>query len=179
MEWLPLTWEAIATMLTGALAVGAAVYVGRKHTEIANRQADILAEQTKISERQTKLTENDLKIQLLERRSNCVQKMREIHNAWFTNACLSTDERRDFNQLITEVELIYPKNITEKLRETHKEIFRSSWKFSTANKFIEIGNKDRGDAMLKEASNHETKTFDLMPSLVDELIEHSRVDFWE
>ncbi len=65
------SWEAFATLVTSVLAVGAAWHVGRNQLEIQRRQV--------------KLTENDLKIQLLEKRTECIVAMREISDAWTAN----------------------------------------------------------------------------------------------
>ncbi|MDO1559798.1 hypothetical protein Q0812_10210 [Brevundimonas sp. 2R-24] len=45
MEWelAPPTWEAAAILLSGVLAVGAALYVGRRQVEIATRQIELQA----------------------------------------------------------------------------------------------------------------------------------------
>ena len=54
-------WQAVATAVTGVLAVGAAVYVGRRQTKIADRQ-------TKILDRQSAIEGQKLKADLFERR---------------------------------------------------------------------------------------------------------------
>ncbi|WP_397604035.1 hypothetical protein [Sphingorhabdus sp.] len=91
LEWAcELDWQAIATFVTGVLAVGAAFCVGRK--------------QTKILDRQTELIENDLKIQLLEKRSTCVNSMRKIHFA-SKRGKLSDAEWREFYNLSLEATL--------------------------------------------------------------------------
>ena len=50
-------WQPIATLVTGLLAVGAALYVGRKQVEIATRQAGIAQQQAEVIARQVKLAE--------------------------------------------------------------------------------------------------------------------------
>ena len=103
-----LDWQAIATLVTGVLAVGAAFCVGRRQTEIQNRQ--------------TKLIENDLKIQLLEKRSVCVTSMRKIHHAWHREMTLSDEDWREFYLLSQDVLLLYPKNVTKSLDDAMSAI---------------------------------------------------------
>lgn len=50
MQWLPFTWEAFATLVTGLAAVTGAVILGRRQTKISERQIEILAQQTRLSE---------------------------------------------------------------------------------------------------------------------------------
>jgi hypothetical protein len=85
------SWEAFATLVTGLVAVGAAWQVGRNQIEIQKRQI--------------KLTENDLKVQLLEKRSACIDEMREIADAWFRQASLSNEEWARFHTMFRQAEL--------------------------------------------------------------------------
>lgn len=50
IDWSAFTWEAFATLATGFLAVGAAIYVGRRQTGIAERQTRIQAEQVALAD---------------------------------------------------------------------------------------------------------------------------------
>lgn len=65
MDW---TAEAVATLTTGILAVGGAIYVGREQARIQHRQAGIADRQTKILDRQTKLAELTLRKELFDQR---------------------------------------------------------------------------------------------------------------
>jgi hypothetical protein len=53
VDWTAIDWDALATLLTGVLAVGGAVYVGRKQVGISERQVGISERQVRISEKQT------------------------------------------------------------------------------------------------------------------------------
>lgn len=65
MDW---TAEAIATLTTGILAVGGAIYVGNKQADIQDRQAGIAERQTKILDRQAALAELTLRRELFRDR---------------------------------------------------------------------------------------------------------------
>lgn len=68
VDWAAFSWEAFATLLTGALAVGAAIWVGRRQFQIMNRQIEISSKQTEILERQSGLDELALRADLFDRR---------------------------------------------------------------------------------------------------------------
>lgn len=63
-----LSWEAFATLLTGALAVGAAILVGLRQVGIAQRQADIQEKQVFISHELTKIEKRKVMADLYDRR---------------------------------------------------------------------------------------------------------------
>ena len=59
--WDTFTWEALATAFAGACAVGGAIWIGLKQTEILDRQVQIL-------DRQVNLEELSLRASLFDRR---------------------------------------------------------------------------------------------------------------
>jgi hypothetical protein len=68
-------WQAWATLATGILAVGAAIFVGLRQMKISSRQNDILDRQALISHRQTEILDRQagieeakLKAELFDRR---------------------------------------------------------------------------------------------------------------
>lgn len=63
-----LSWEAFMTLLTGALAVGAAYQIGRKQVGIADRQADIQDRQTLISLELARIEKQKVRADLYDRR---------------------------------------------------------------------------------------------------------------
>jgi hypothetical protein len=160
-----LDWQAIATFVTGFLAVGAAVYVARKQTDIQQRQ--------------TRLAENDLKVQLLEKRSACVKSMREIHYAWLREMHLSDDDWKKFYSLSQEVVLLYPKNVAQKLDDAMSGIFWAKQHDTRSQIYHEWGEPDLANVRLEQSFAEEDKVMKIMPDLLEELIEYTRVDAWE
>ena len=150
-----LDWQAIATLVTGVLAVGAAFCVGRK---------------------QIKLIENDQKIQLLEKRSTCVNSMRKIHFA-SERGKLSHDEWRDFYNLSLEATLLYPKDITRLLDEAVSVTFDATEYRRRSEQSRIDGNTKDAERRSQIADKAEDKAMEIMPSLLDKLIEYTRVDF--
>lgn len=76
--WTAFSSEAFATLATGVMAVGAALWVGWR--------------QTGIQRRLVLLDENNLKVQLFDRREKCIAEMREIHAAWLSSATLNRED---------------------------------------------------------------------------------------
>ena len=85
--WCAFTWEAFATLTSGALAVGAAGGVAYFQTRISKRQTDILDEQRKIAAEQVAL-------ESLKLRSELFQERMKIYNSTLTwLSVISVDAR--------------------------------------------------------------------------------------
>jgi hypothetical protein len=158
-------WQALATFLTGILAVVAAVHVGRK--------------QTKIQERQTRLIENDLKISLLETRTKCVSDMREIYWAWMRYAKLSQEEMHKFYKLMEQAQLMFPLAVSKKLDDLVDATFWSEQHYQRSQIYNDRGEQDLANDRLEKSFAEEDKVMKLMPELLKELVDHTRVDAWE
>ena len=72
IAWCSFSWEAFATLATGLTAVGAAVYIGRKQTEIQKKQADIQLQA--------------IRADLFERRLENYETVRDLINSLLRNA---------------------------------------------------------------------------------------------
>ncbi len=164
--------SAIATLVTGVLAVGAAWYVGRNQLEIQRRQ-------TEIQLRQIALSENDLKIQLLDKRSACVNAMREIHFAWNRDRHLSDEDWKKFYSLSQDAVLLYPTNLARKLDSAANAVFWAKHHYGRYQFHNDRGNQGQADEKRKQAYAEEDKAMIIMPKLLDELIEYTRVSAWE
>ncbi len=159
------SWEAFASLSTGIAAVLAACYV-------ALRQSDIQL-------RQTKLIENELKIQLLEARTKCVSDMREIYWAWMRNAELSQEEMHKFYRLMEQAQLLFPLAVSQKLDDAVSATFWSKQHKSRAYDLNSSGEKIQADEKLDLSYSEQDKVLKLMPEVLIELVNHTRVDAWE
>lgn len=70
MNFNYISWEAFATLVTGAFAVGGAVYVGLRQADISRTQADILSRQTEISERALRMQAFDRRLSVFNAANN-------------------------------------------------------------------------------------------------------------
>lgn len=163
--WSHFSWEAFATLAAGLAAVGAAWWVGRNQLEIQRRQLTLI--------------ENDLKIQLLEKRSVCVDAMRQISNAWHAQASLSDEEWARFRDLFHQAQLLYPNRVIQKLDNAVSGIFRAKLYHNRSMQYYQRSNDGKGEEFLESAFAAEDKVMKIMPDLLDELINHTRVDAWQ
>ncbi len=155
------SWEAFAT-LTAVIAAG---WVGLN--------------QVKIQRRQTILVENDLKIQLLDKRTECVKSMREIHSAWITEKQLTHQERAKFRALFQEAELLYPSNVVRKIEEVMAGVSLAEISHNLSYHYEDIGELDVADEHSDRAVAQEKALFEAMPKLIQILVTNTRVDAWE
>jgi hypothetical protein len=165
IAWSAFSWEAFATLTTGVVAVAAAWWVGYN--------------QVKLQKRHTTLIENDLKIQLLEKRSACVNSMRDILYAWQRNSRLSEEEWRTFYRLSQDAVLLYPKQMNNKLDQAVDGVFRAKHYYSRSQIYRENGDQSLVKENLQKSFDEEDKLMKIMPELLTEMIEYSRVDFWK
>lgn len=170
--WTEFSWEAFAALFAGIAAVGGAIYIGKRQTKIAERQTEIL-------NRQTHLAEQELRIQLLEKRSACVAAMRELTGAWNMNARFSDDEHDKFRQLLWDAQLLYPSEVGEKIKQAVEETFWSQVLYNRAQRYHDMGKADHADKKLAESFAEEDKAMEVIPDLINDLIEHTRVAGWQ
>lgn len=117
IDWDGFTWEAFATILTGVLAVVAALIVGVRQGGITSRQTDIL-------ESQSKLAELSLRHDLFERRYGVYVDVRDfltyiVQQADYPHRDAEHPERdleTKFFQAIGLSRFYFGSGVTERLR---------------------------------------------------------------
>lgn len=171
-QWLPLTWDAVAVFVTGVAAMIGATIIGRKQAAIAELQANIQKMQV---ENDSKLRSNSLKLELMEKRSEIIGRLREIYLAFNANVELSNEERQKLGQTIQNAELIFQADVIEGLREISSKAYRLRFKNLAANRAYSKNDTAKGDEFLDEAIAIENEIFERLPALIDSMIEHSRL----
>lgn len=104
VAWCSFSWEAFATLVTGILAVGAAVWIGQKQIKITNRQ---------------------VALERLKMRSDLFDRRVEIYGAvrdWFQNfiangGAENPEMQRRFREAIYMSEFLFRSEVTIRLRE--------------------------------------------------------------
>lgn len=170
--WSAFSWEAFAALATGIMAVIAATYIGKRQLILQENQLEILS-------RQTRLTENDLKIQLLEKRTECVIAMREIVNSWARDARLDDDQISQFLQLLRKAELLFPKNLTDKIDDAVMAAMATELFARRSQRCLDEGDEPTSQEFLEKSFEHEDKLFKIMPDLLREIVSQSRIDAWQ
>ena len=111
-----MSWEAFATLVTGASAVGAAYLIGVRQTRITARQTDIVA-------RQTDIQRLALNASLFQRRMEVVNAFAMHKNAlaWEPENVDAT--REAFAKASNEVPFLFPSEVMD--------IIQEAWQLST------------------------------------------------
>lgn len=162
--WSDFSWEAFAAIFTGSIAVMGAVWVGLK--------------QTKILAQQSFLTETNLRIQLLERRSACIEQMREVVSEWQRDARLSPESMVKFQRAFQDGELLFSRAIAAEMEEALGGLFMTAHWQRRSQYYYERGKETDGTLALEKSFAEDNKIFAIMPKLLEKLKAESRVSGW-
>ena len=157
-------WQAWATLATGILAVGAAMWVGRRQLEIQKQQ--------------TKLAETNLRIQLLEQRSKCISQMREVVSEWSREARLSPESMTKFQFAFQEAELLFSKATAAEMETAMNGLFWTEHWQRRSRQYHELGKETKASETLEKSFLEDDKVFEIMPVLLNKLKDESRVSDW-
>jgi hypothetical protein len=155
----------MATFAAGLLAVGAALLVSQK--------------QNKILIRQSKLAENDLKTQLLDKRLECLAILRPIVGHWSREARLGHDQIDSLIQLLHRTEILYPRELNSKIDAAIRFAIGAQLFGRRSTEYFDRGNETKGQEFLEKSFAEEDKLFENMQNLLGEIVDHTRLDFWE
>lgn len=115
INWSAFSWEAFATLATGILAVGAAIYVGRRQVAISDRQSRIL-------ERQTNLDALRYRSELFERRFEVYEATARFLGGIMTHADEpERDVQMRFLAAVDASRFLFAPQVATELREIWKE----------------------------------------------------------
>lgn len=164
-EATQLPWGAMATMFAGSAAVVAAWWIGKRQTSILDRQS--------------KIAEGDLKIQLFERRADCVSRMRILYTQYMRNGRFEPEELNELQKLMFDIQLLFPSEVVKAAEEMFDASSSSHWKGARAHYYHEAGKPDKAKQLLEESFKHDDTLFEGIPALFEELKEHTRLDVWD
>lgn len=105
--------------------------------------------------------------------------MREINYAWMRNAKLSAEEMQTFHKLLEQTQLLFPPNVIQKLDGAVSATFWSAQHKQRAFDLHRSGNQAKADERLDQSWAEEDKVMKLLPELLHDLVDHTRVDAWE
>lgn len=172
INWSAFSWDAFATLATGLAAVFAAWRVG-------NRQVALLAEQQNFvnqqAEQAREIKLQELRISLIDRRSECIHIMRELTDVFFRNARLERDQWPNLTRVLNSSRLIFPIEISDDIGKILDSSFRSQQFFNRSTYYRTNGNDEKADEFLDKAFEEEDQLMQLMPKMVDRLEEYTRV----
>jgi hypothetical protein len=84
-----------------------------------------------------------------------------------------------FHKLLEQAELLFPYHVSEKLDEAVRATFWSEQHRRRSVNLHQDGDPERAKEKLEEHFLEEDRVMKLMPELLRDLVEHSRVDAWE
>jgi hypothetical protein len=155
-------WEAIATLVTGMLAVSAAYFVGRRQLEILGRQ--------------NRLIENEQNISLLERRADCVSVMRDVHFSNVQQARLNQDVLGKFYRMVQDAELIFPESLHSEISSMVEIAADANLYHQRATDAIRDGDIDRRDKSWLQYDQAQARLDQELPNLLEKMVRLSRID---
>lgn len=131
MTWDYMSWEAFAALLTGVLAVGAALVVGLRQVGISTRQTEILSDQALIQDRLVGIEELKLRHALFEDRIEIYDATREfletiVRNAEVPGLAVERNEkvrvaqdkiRRNFTEAIDRSRFLFRPSVSDALND--------------------------------------------------------------
>jgi hypothetical protein len=172
IDWSSFSWQAFATLATGLAAVFAAWRVG-------NRQISLLAEQQKYIKEQGDQARDiklqELRIALVDRRSECIRIMIELNQVFIRDAGLGREQWPELTRVLNSSRLIFPMEISDDI----KQILDASVKYQHySERSIYYHRKKyltKAGELSEKAQDEENKIFELMPTMVDRLEEYTRI----
>ena len=171
-ELAPPSWEALATLVTGAAAVTGAVIVGKRQVSLQKTQTELIQLQAD-SEREFRTTE--IKLNLLNRRADLIALIREVNQTFIQNAKLEQEDLSKLISAMNEAQLIFPKQFYGTLQNVLVNAIRSQSKFWLSESRHKQGKETEARNAMDEAFAMEEKVFDELPSVLESLIEHAAV----
>lgn len=171
-QWLPLTWEAIATFFTGIAAVTGAYFIGRKQTKLTELQT---INQLKMDEFSRQLRSDELKLQLLERRLLCIRAVQRASSLYVANVRFEPGELQDLLQAVQEAQLIFPDRLISGIQECAYKTMLISNKYRLQSSLRERGKEHEADSALNAALQMEGEVFSALPDLATAMISLARI----
>jgi len=156
-------WQAWATLATGLMAVGAALWVGKRQTEIL--------------EGQNKLKEDENRIELLKYRSDTITKLKYFMgaHAFGKSEIPYEDWSQAYDNLIA-AELIFPRDLTEIFRECLQQIRYHRKHFKHADDAWNRHEKQESSETEIKTLDKQLETMNVLENLLNQMIDHARVD---
>jgi hypothetical protein len=111
IAWCGFTWEAFATLMTGVLAVGAAMYVG-------HRQTKIMTEQTAIAKGQVDLEHLKLRADLFDRRMQVYEAtVRWLQDIWTNGNAPKGEAHTNYIWAMEKAKFLFRPAVADQMEE--------------------------------------------------------------
>jgi hypothetical protein len=171
-EWLPLTWDAVATFMTGMAAVIGAALIGLRQTKITEIQAKIQRDQLVHDQL---FRSNEFRFQLLDRRSECIGKLKAINQAFHEKVELNGNDHETLFQTIRDAELIFQPDVIYGLRKVATKTLQIPVAYRAQRAAEDRGDSKKAQDWLDKVINHENAVFEALPALIESMISATRI----
>lgn len=144
IAWCSFSWEAFATLATGVLAVGGAVFVGLRQLKIAEKQVDIADRQTEIMSQQGKLADLEFRRGLFDRR----MAVYDATLSYLNSLLLRMNDKeinREFASALGRSQFLFQDAVHEALKEVFSQGIRY-WTLVQREGFSDAGRGEFSDA---------------------------------
>jgi hypothetical protein len=162
--WSQFNWQSFATLVAGLAAACGAVWIGLR--------------QTRILDQQRLLAETNLRIQLLEKRSVCIEQMRDVVAEWYRDARLSPESMTKFQRAYQQAELLFSKATLAEMETALSGLFWTEHWQRRSRYYYERGKDLEATDKLEKSFEEDDKVFKIMPKLLEILTDESRVSDW-
>ena len=172
MNWLPITWDAVATFATGFLAVGAAWWIGLRQTELMRQQHRDAAAQNQAN---LFLQQQSLRIELLDRRSTCIDQIRPFWTEYAIKGDLSAASINLLKPALWNAELLFSNEISTRIRDViHSQTLLLQRK-TTTEFYHQQGNSELANKWLERVFESDDAVYKAIWTLLDDMIAETRL----
>lgn len=172
IDWQSFTWEAFATLATGAAAVVAATLVGFRQIRLAHQQTELARRER---ERGYHLNLATYQVSLLEARREFLRAFEEIWYEFLRDATLGHEKWGRLVRILLDAKLLFPEALAGRLDAAASSIQMHKLHRQRAQNYFEQGVEDKAQKQLTKAFEQDDKTLEALNGLFDELVRASRV----
>jgi len=172
MEWHAITWDAVATFVTGLLAVGAAWWVGLRQTDLMRQLQGEAAIQNKAS---LFLQQQSLRSELLGRRAKCIEQIRPFWAEYAINAQLSKESISLLKPVLWDAQLLFSAEISNRLGDVIHSHMLANHRRETAEYYQNLGNSETATQWREKQFESDDAVYKAIWTLLEDMIAETRL----
>lgn len=105
--------------------------------------------------------------------------MRRISAAWHTHAIVPDEQWQELLALLEDAQLLYPDELVAEISKALDSSLRQKLHGNRATEYYDRGDQQRFDAQNAKSMAAEDELMEIMPSLLDKMISHTRIFDWD
>ncbi len=151
---LPIEWNAVATLLAGALAVGGAVLVAK---------------------RQLELRRNEVRVQLYDRRRDVIRRFDVVSGVFYRPSKASNDDYVELREVVRDVELLFDEETYQRAKRIFDGTVLQPMFNEHAKMYREDGDEENRISAVKNSHEQYREIANGMPALRKLLVDSTRL----